>query len=249
MKASARSLKAVPQVSALNLMQPNWYLADLPRERIPSLAQGVKGISFSTKILSLIAACLPCPELNASLLHAYFTTNSFTPARLFQLLNADLVTKRRLTYAWRAVSSTNAKANSRVLADLDRNRIAWDTIDEVREEEVALLYGAWHTGWFCRRAEADGMRFISQEWITAMTLPNVPVSFVDTLRWAFILVLYCTYAGLDWVSFVEHIAQSFAGTYESNVQEFFLYMLRHIAPYLAFRRWFDEWDIYSTLDE
>lgn len=249
MKTSARSLEAVDQVSALNLMETNWYLADLPRERIHNSIQSVKGLSFPMKTLNLIAACLPCPELSACLLHAYFTTNSFTPERLLQLLNVDLVTKRRLTYAWQAVSSTKVKANSRVLADLDRNRIAWDAIREVRETEVALLYGAWHTGWFCRRAEADGMRFVSQEWITAMTVPNVPVSFIDTLPWTFILVLYCTYAGLDWVLFIEHVARLLAGTYESTVQEFFLYALRHIAPYLAFRRWFDEWDICSALDD
>ncbi|KAI0566909.1 hypothetical protein FGB62_5g328 [Gracilaria domingensis] len=249
LEETARSLNAIAQLSAMNLMQPDWYIADLPRECVTVPTRKPHNFRVSRLVLNTIATFLPCPELNATIIHAFSTRTILTPNRLLQLLSADLVTKRRLTYAWRAVASTNANANARVLDDLGRNRVAWEALNEIHERDVALLYGAWHTGWFCRRAEADGMKFLSQEWTTAMVLPNIPARQSDTVRWLLAAVLYCTYAGLDWIGCVERLVQLFTGSHHFDLSYLLLYLLRHIAPYWAFRRWIDEWDTASRTDD
>ncbi|CAN8073710.1 unnamed protein product [Agarophyton chilense] len=56
---AARSLNAAAQLSAMNLRQPNWYIADLPTDCIP--VPNPLGYEFRTSqlILNTIAASLP----------------------------------------------------------------------------------------------------------------------------------------------------------------------------------------------
>lgn len=226
-QAAARSLSVAAQADVLDLRKPGWYVADVPSEQLPPSPDRV---SIPDKpLLRLISALLPCPELNLLALDL----RGVSPIQILQLLKAPFPDKRKFLYAWRCDKTTTMAANSSTdeLTKL-RDEEAWKCVNDAKGL-VALLYGAWHTGRFCRLAEASGMSFVKQKWVTAMTVPSVEVFWWDWVVWGVIGGSYCALTGWDWVAGIE---DGFTGDWV----DCFLYVVRHCFVYIAARRWFSE---------
>lgn len=216
-----RRLQAVAQADALELCLPNWYLADVPSEQLP-IAK--KDLQLPNKLWLRIVACLlPCPELNLLTLDNW----AMSPKNIVQLLKASFPEKRRLTYAWRLLRGTPPPA------EVARDNSAWDTVRRV-DGTTHLLYGAWHSERFCRRAENDGMEFVKQDWVDVMRLPRVEIGVRDCVVWGGIVLLAAGVAGVDWIGAVD-------GAFVRDGRGVVAYLIRHLAIYWAIRRWFEEW--------
>ena len=220
-RQTARRLNAVSQADALNFCMPQWYLADVSSEK---LSKTPTSIRVPTNIwLRLVACVLPCPELNLLSLDDF----ALSLENLVMLLKAPLSSKRRLIFAWRLLASSGSDG------DVSRDNYAWKVVNEV-SGDVHLLYGAWHSERFCRRAENDGMVFVEQQWSNAIEMPDVSVSWKDWVIWGAALAVYGGIAGVDWIHAVDLVG-------EKQWVEVVGYGLRHAAVYWTVSRWLEKW--------
>lgn len=277
-KSAALLLRAVPQAAALDLSLPNAYIADLsqhdvralsprfPRPSMPSLASA---------FLRALALLLPFPELQLLL----SDSRQFSPLVADALLRFDVARARRHAYAARAVSTTQRRSFQTLdRVTVERNRAATRAVKHVvasGASQVAIMYGAWHSPYFCRWAE-DVLRMSCTRvnWRTAMVLQadgwtsglvgrlyaawnaTTAVDVSDlyvkarllppgcVLVWVLLAATYAAYAAVDWITsfetvikLLEHAMDSSQFANAAAVSS--LYIIRHVAPYVALRKWFE----------
>lgn len=242
----ARRMRAVAQADAFNPCIPRWYLADLSSEKVKSLTKKHSPRPPTPNPLRLIAAFLPCPEL--------FAGSVAVPSRgaglLVRALAAgDVAAARRIAFARKAVASTASRAFASADAvTAARDAAAMSAVKAAGKagaRHVALIYGAWHAGHLCRRAENElGMDFVQTRWRTAMVLPAKKGETTTLVAGCVVAAAYFCYAGLDWAFTIESVVRTLEEGFDVDVTVRALnmigwYTLRHLLPYVGFQRWFD----------
>lgn len=120
-----------------------------------------------------------------------------------------------------------------------REDIAWEAVEEC-SSDVALLYGAAHSAAFCRRAESEGWEFVKRIWVDAMVIPDETVRLHQWLSLGGVVALVCGVAAYDWLAVLGSIIDD--APHPAVVLNVSLYFVRHIAAYLALRKWYGTWE-------
>lgn len=247
-RQTARALSAVAQADMVDPRKPRWYIADLPSEKLAEIRPQQKSVVSAHSIaLRLAAALLPWPEL----FHLVPPLAPPTVPALSALARMDFTSARRTSYARLVEASTSARTNTAT----DKRSAARDAaaMETVRRaglagiEEVALVYGAWHTGRLCRLVEGElGMRFQKVRWQTAMTLTEDKIRWRNALVGAAVGIAYFCYAGFDWAftldGLVAAVEKGQAGGMHV-VEMLSWYVVRHFVPYVGLRKWFSVEDV------
>lgn len=246
-RANATALRAVAQVDALDFSQPGWRHADLTSEMVSSIPSP-KYFIANPIILFLrgMLFILPFPELYAILIDLAAGNAQFPTRAAFAIIASNSISAaRRLLFA---IKMTTFRVAPPTTIDRQRNAEAWSAVRSTvtfsnAPAEIALLYGAWHTSALCQCAETDGWSFKDIQWRTAMTLSAPRFSPFRSLVFTVSLIAYGSLAAVDWVSLVARIDGMFGDPHSrtATVAETMLYTVRHVAPYIAFRRWFRDW--------
>lgn len=245
-RASARHLRAVTQSDALDVSAWGWVHADgtttTSQIRLPSVRE-----LLTVCLGAFAAAFLPGPEI-------WFATGSVLMGRAaigrttaVAALRGSIVMARRAAFAARAEASCRQVRGAG--ADGGRNEIAWLRTRTALEqcEEAALVFGAWHSGAFVRRAEAEGWQFVDVAWRTSLVVTDNEER--ETIVWREVVVAVVAvtallvYAGVDWMWLVERMVAAVvrADARDGLAAEVTLYGVRHAAPFVAFWRWFSVW--------
>lgn len=243
-RAAATALNAVAQADVLDPQRPRWQHADATVEEFSSKTTVPSSSLLLSLAVLLVSSWLPCPELYA----AFFDTTAGCTQVPFRaslsLLSGDVITARRLVFASKITNVTSTSAQS--ATNRFRNTVAWGRVTEafLESDEVALLYGAWHTPALCRCAEAEGWQFSDVRWETAMVIDAPSVRVKRVVLVILTLAAYVVYSAVDWVVLVDQLALTVEDVHPHL--PFFknaaLYAGRHIGPYIVFRRWFRVWN-------
>lgn len=240
----ANLLRAAAQTDALDPMRPRWRHADVAPIRVPPTPSWPSIVPSALALLAL-ASCLPCPELFAALADTAAGHTHVPPRAALLLLCADVGAARRLAFAAKVASPANVHGAPLLALDCHRNTLAWTAVNHTLRHAhcVALLYGAYHSPALCRCAEADGWSFSSVRWRTAMTLKAPDIRARRLLPPILALAAYVVYCAVDWVLLIDYFALALenSSTNVSMLSHIFLYIARHVGPYVLFRRWFTVW--------
>lgn len=245
-RTAAKSLGTVAQIDAIDFSQPGWRHADLTSDDIHSVGPLPVFSNPFRLIFRAVFLALPFPELYAALVDIA-AGRVRLPIRTAVLASTSngLTAARRLTFAAKMAA---LPYTSPTVLDLRRNTVAWSAVRDTLKgngapSEIAILYGAWHVPALCRCAETDGWSCTNIQWRTAMMVSTAPVTLSRLLPLIITISVYATYSALDWVSLIARLGYGLESPQNRGAVavEFFLYVVRHSAPYVAFWRWFRDW--------